>query len=70
MSRAFFTSRTMLIVGEVKIRHSGDMGSGSWIATALYHRFPEQIVARVLVTTLLQRGDTVNDYGLACAEQA
>jgi hypothetical protein len=47
--------RGMLIVGEVKIRHSGDMGSRSRRA-ALYHGFPEQTVARVTVTTLLQRG--------------
>src|SRR5215472_10466040 len=47
--------RGMLIVGEVKIRHSGDMGSRSRRA-ALYHGFLEQTVARVTVTTLLQRG--------------
>ena len=47
--------RGMLIVGEVKIRHSGDMGSRS-LRAALYHGFLEQTVARVTVTTLLQRG--------------
>jgi len=36
------------------------LGSRSRIATGLYHRFPEQIVAHVPITTLLQRGYTVN----------
>ena len=46
---------SVLIVGEVKIRHSGDMGSSSRRA-ALYHGFLEQTVTSVTVTSLLQRG--------------
>jgi hypothetical protein len=46
--------RGMLIIGEVKIRH---WRYGIKLTTAaLYHGFPEQTVARVTVTTLLQRG--------------
>ena len=45
----------MLIIGEVKIRHSGDMGSSSR-RVALYHGFLEQTVTSVTVTSLLQRG--------------
>jgi hypothetical protein len=40
------------------------------VATALYHRFLEQIVARVSVTALLQRGYTVRDNGRECADEA
>ena len=47
--------RGMLIIGEVKIRHSGDMGSSSR-RVALYHGFLEQTVPNVTVTSLLQRG--------------
>ena len=55
----------MLIIGEVKIRHSGDMSSSSRWA-ALYQGFLGQTVARVTVTTLLRRGYTVNEIVL-CA---
>ena len=47
--------RGMLIIGEVKIRHSGDMRSSSR-RVALYHGFLEQTVTSVTVTSLLQQG--------------
>jgi hypothetical protein len=40
------------------------------VATALYHRFLERIVARVAVTALLQRRYTVGDNVRECADEA
>ena len=57
------TSRTSAACSwsvKVKILAFYRLGSRSRIATGLYHRFPEQIVAHVPITTLLQRGYTVN----------
>ena len=56
------TSRTSAACSwsvKVKILAFYRLGSRSRIATGLYHRFPEQIVAHVPITTLLQRGYTV-----------
>jgi hypothetical protein len=48
----------------------GRRSSAVAVATALYHRFLQRIVARVAVTALLQRRYTVRDNVRECADEA
>ena len=57
----------MLVVGKLKL-HRLNMRVA--VATALYHRFLERIVARVAVSALLQRRYTVGDNVRECADAA
>jgi hypothetical protein len=57
----------MLVVGKLKM-HRLDMRVA--VATALYNRFLERIVARVAVSALLQRRYTVGDNVRECADEA
>ena len=56
--------------GEITSPRGTFLGARPTMATALYHRFLERIVVRLLLTKLLQIGYTVNEIVLLGADEA